>query len=115
MPEDVATSKVAIWNIKFATENEARWSERLLELFGNDQKKEFLSLTKPVIAKQKTNIRESMPANLKLAVTICYLSTGARFTDLQHIFRVHQTTISIRVNVSNRLVIHSTLNNCLYY
>lgn len=74
-----------------------------------------MNLTKPVITKQKTNIRESMPANLKLAVTIFYLSTGARFTDLQYIFRVHQTTISIRCNVNNRLVIHSTLNNCLYY
>ena len=48
---------------------------------------EILSLTAPLIAKQATNIRDTIPADLKLAVTVCYLSTGATFTDLYD-FRV---------------------------
>ena len=48
---------------------------------------EILSLTAPLIAKQATNIRDTIPADLKLAVTVCYLSTGATFTDL-YVFRV---------------------------
>ena len=39
-------------------------------------------------------MRDTMPANVKLAGTIRFLSTGASYTDLQYAFRIQQSTFS---------------------
>ena len=55
---------------------------------------ELLKLIEADITKQNTVMRDAIPASLKLAVTIRYLSTGASYADLQYAFRVHKSTLS---------------------
>ena len=43
----------------------------------------FYELLKLIEQKQNTVMRDAIPASLKLAVTIRYLSTGASYADLQ--------------------------------
>lgn len=54
----------------------------------------LLSLVRPHIEKQDTNMRSSISATNRLALTLRYLATGENFTSLQYIFRIPQTTIS---------------------
>ena len=44
--------------------------------------------------KQDTVLREAIPASMKLAATIRFLSTGSNYADLQHLFRIHKSTLS---------------------
>ena len=39
-------------------------------------------------------MRDAIPANVKLTVTIRFLSSGASYTDLQYAFCIHQSTCS---------------------
>ena len=39
-------------------------------------------------------MRNPIPPNIKLAATLGFLSTGANCAELQHIFWIHQSTIS---------------------
>ena len=39
-------------------------------------------------------MRDPIPARVKLAATIRFLSTGANYADLQHVFRIHKSTLS---------------------
>ena len=41
-----------------------------------------------------TTMRDALEPRLKLAVTIRFLATGACYTDLQHLFRIHKSTLS---------------------
>ena len=55
---------------------------------------ELLILVKPEIEKETTILRDPIPSALKLAATILYLSTGSNYADLQHLFRIHKSTLS---------------------
>ena len=55
---------------------------------------ELLNLILPSIQKSDTRFREAIPAKIKLAITLRFLSTGETYVDLQHQFRVHKSTIS---------------------
>ena len=39
-------------------------------------------------------MRDSLSPKLKLAATIRFLATGACYADLQHLFRIHKSTLS---------------------
>ena len=53
----------------------------------------LLNLIKEDITRQNTHLRESIQAPVKLAPTIRFLTTGQNYSDLQYIFRVHQSTL----------------------
>ena len=55
---------------------------------------DLLNLIERDIKKKSTIMRDPIPPNIKLAATIRFLSTGANYAELQHIFRIHQSTIS---------------------
>jgi hypothetical protein len=54
----------------------------------------LLGMVEPVITRQNTRFRESVPAEIKLAVTLRYLATGDPFTSLMYLFRVSKQFIS---------------------
>ena len=54
---------------------------------------ELLSYLEIDITEQTTVLRETIPAEMKLVATLYYLSTGMSYSHLQHIFRIHGTTI----------------------
>ena len=58
---------------------------------------ELLALVNEDLIQQNTHLRDSIPAAIKLSLTIRYLATGMSFTELQYQYRVHQSTISIFV------------------
>ena len=53
---------------------------------------ELLGIVGQSIQKQDTLMRAALTPNIKLAATIRYLTTGANYTELQHIFRIHKST-----------------------
>ena len=53
---------------------------------------EILVLIRDDIAKKDTPMREPIPPEIKLAVTIRFLATGTTFEDLSKCFRVHKST-----------------------
>ena len=55
---------------------------------------EILHLVEPYIKKESTILRDAIPAKMKLAATLRYLSTGTNYSDLQHMFRIHKSTLS---------------------
>ena len=54
---------------------------------------EFLNLTETDIQKQNTHLRDVSPAKIKVA-TLHFLATGSNYADVQHLFRVHKSTLS---------------------
>ena len=54
----------------------------------------LLGLIAVDITKNNTNMCYSIPANVKLAVTIRYLATGDSNFDLQYQFGIHASTFS---------------------
>ena len=56
---------------------------------------EILSLIKADISKKQkdTMMRDSVPPEIQLAITIRFLATGNSYRDLSMEFRVHQPTI----------------------
>lgn len=55
---------------------------------------ELFNLVEQRITKQDTVMRESLPAKLKLEVTISFLATGNSYRSLSHFFRVSKSAIS---------------------
>ena len=55
---------------------------------------DLLRLIGPCIHKSGCNVRAPLPAELRLAVTLRYLATGANYHDLMHDFRVAHNTLS---------------------
>ena len=39
-------------------------------------------------------MRDALSPSIKLAATIRLLATGASYTDLQHLFRIHKSTLA---------------------
>lgn len=54
----------------------------------------LLQLVKPFIEKRETNMRKSISAGERLAVTLHFLASGQSFRSLQYVFRLPQNTIS---------------------
>lgn len=55
---------------------------------------ELLSKVRPKIFKQDTNMREAIPAEIKLQITLRYLATGDSYSSLAYLYRVPKNTIS---------------------
>ena len=56
---------------------------------------ELVNLIEGSIKKQNTVMRDALTPSIKLAATIRYLATGSSYSDLQHLFRIHRTTLSL--------------------
>lgn len=54
----------------------------------------LLNLVTPLIKKQDTNMRQSIPAGCRLALTLRYLAAGEEFTSLQYQFLVSLQSIT---------------------
>ena len=54
----------------------------------------ILGLTQDDKIKTNINMRDSIPANMKLAGTIRFLATGSKYANLQYQFGVHVSTLS---------------------
>jgi hypothetical protein len=54
----------------------------------------ILGIVEPMITKQNTRFRESVPAEMKFAITLRYLTTGALFMSLMYLFKVSKQFIS---------------------
>ena len=54
---------------------------------------EILDIIRNDISKQNTHLRDSISAEVKIAVMIRFLATGASFQELSTCFRVHRSTI----------------------
>ena len=65
--------------LRFEDESEYK---KLLHMTPQDFE-EILGLIEDDITKTKTNMRDSIPANMKLAATIQFLATGDNYTNLQ--------------------------------
>ncbi|KAB0804393.1 hypothetical protein PPYR_01363 [Photinus pyralis] len=63
----------------------------------NDTFMELLTLIDDIIKKQDTQLRQSIPSDKRLAVTLRYLASGNTFRDLMYATRIHESTISIIV------------------
>ena len=56
---------------------------------------ELVERVSSVIEKQKTRFRQSLPAGLKIAITLRYLVTGDSYKSLMYRFRIAFNTISL--------------------
>ena len=66
---------------------------------------ELLGRIQDKIQKTDTHLRKALPADLKLAVTLRYLSTGNTYKEMMYQFCVPQNTISIFISeVCNALM-----------
>ena len=54
----------------------------------------ILGIVEPMITKQNTRFRESVSAEMKLAITLRYLATGDSFVSLMYLFKVSKQFIS---------------------
>ena len=57
------------------------------------QLQEILHKIIPLVKKQDTNMREAIPPEERLAVTLRFLATGESFSSLQYQFRISQSTL----------------------
>ena len=71
---------------------------------------ELLQRVRPYLTKQTTRLRKPIPAEQKLAITLCYMATGEDSESLMFHFRVHSTTISQSVPYVS-YIIYKTLEN----
>ena len=53
-----------------------------------------MELVTPMIAKKETNMRKTITAEERLAVTLRFLATDNTYSDLAFQFRMHQSTIT---------------------
>lgn len=58
---------------------------------------ELLGMVKPLIQKHDTNMRLSISASTRLAVTLRFFATGDSYQSLAALFRIAPNTISIIV------------------
>jgi hypothetical protein len=70
-----------------------------------------LGIVEPMITKQNTRFRESVPAEMKLAITLRYLATRDSFMSLMYLFKVSKQFISSMLPAVLKAVIESLQNN----
>jgi len=54
----------------------------------------LLTLISPIISKQYTQLRDSIPAKIRLAITLRFLATGDSYKSLHFLFKVSSQIIS---------------------
>lgn len=54
----------------------------------------LLKLVTPIITKQSTQLREAIPSEIKLAITLRFLATGDNLMSLSYLFKVSKQFIS---------------------
>lgn len=54
----------------------------------------LLTLISPIISKQDTHLRDSIPAKIRLAITLRFLATGDSYKSLHFLFKVSSQIIS---------------------
>lgn len=54
----------------------------------------LLTLISPIISKQDTQLRDSIPAKIRLAITLRFLATGDSYKSLHFLFKVSSQIIS---------------------
>jgi len=54
----------------------------------------LLTLISPIISKQDTQLRNSIPAKIRLAITLRFLATGDSYKSLHFLFKVSSQIIS---------------------
>jgi hypothetical protein len=64
----------------------------------------ILGIVEPMITKQNTLFRESVPAEMKLAITLRYLATGDSFMSLMYLFKVSKQVISMLPGVLKAVI-----------
>lgn len=82
---------------------ENQLSELIVEPSGQFKKFTRMSLAdfeyllhklEPIIAKQDTQLRDAIPAKIRLAVTLRFLASGDSFESLHFLFRISSSLIS---------------------
>lgn len=58
----------------------------------------------PHIEKKNTNMREAIPSEERLAVTLRYLATGESYSSLQYQFRISASTLSLIIPEVCRII-----------
>ena len=69
----------------------------LFKNFTRMREKKFdrlLKLVTPIITKQSTQLREAIPSEIKLAITLRFLATGDNLMSLSYLFKVSKQFIS---------------------
>ena len=74
---------------------------------------ELLLMVGGQITKEDTKFRETIPASLRLAITLRFLASGDSFTSLMYTFRISKQAISRRILTLN--CISAVLSNKLRY
>ena len=64
----------------------------------------LLGIVEPMITKRNTRFRESVLAEMKLAITLRYLATGDSFMSLMYLFKVAKQFISSMLRKPRRVV-----------
>lgn len=54
----------------------------------------LLTLISPIISKQDTQLRDSIPAKIRLAITLRFLATGDSYKSVHFLFKVSSQIIS---------------------
>ena len=67
----------------------------------------LLGIVEPMITKQNTRFRESVPAEMKLAITLRYLATWGSFMSLMYLFEVSKQCISLMLPGVLKAIIES--------
>lgn len=57
----------------------------------------LLNKVAPLITKKDTQLREAIPAKMRLAITLRYLASGDTFRSLHYLFKVSSSAISLIV------------------
>jgi hypothetical protein len=70
----------------------------------------LLGIVGPMITKLNTRFGESVPAEMKLAITLRYLATGASFMSLTYLFKVSKQFISSMLQGLLKVIIKSLQN-----
>jgi len=70
----------------------------------------LLTLISPIISKQDTQLRDSIPAKIRLAITLRFLATGDSYKSLHFLFKVSSQIIS-KIVPEVCAAINQVLNN----
>ncbi|KAJ6639530.1 Protein ANTAGONIST OF LIKE HETEROCHROMATIN PROTEIN 1 [Pseudolycoriella hygida] len=95
------------WLLKFGTESSGLWYEKVFDEWKKTDKEryrrtlrltpsifnELLAMVEPLIRKQNTKLRQSIPPEKRLAITLKYLASGETFYSLSSQFCVGASTI----------------------
>lgn len=70
----------------------------------------ILQIIEPEIEKQNTRFRESVPAKIRLLITLRYLATGDSFSSLMYLFKVSKPFISTMLPTVLKAIVNALQN-----